>query len=94
MQDINGTFTKVLSEDVMLSTGATNRNSVLNIYDLAGNMEEWTLEKNTSSDSLSVTRGGSYIDDVVDNVNESYVSKRNTPTVDSDSYIGFRITLY
>ena len=30
---------------VLLTTGATERNSVLNIYDIAGNVSEWTLEK-------------------------------------------------
>lgn len=94
--DVNGTFSKSGSDMVMLSTGATERNSVLNIYDLAGNMEEWTLERNINNDDKPpyVTRGGSYMDDVVDDINNSYVSKRNVPTVSSESYIGFRIAIY
>ena len=43
---------------VLLSTGATDRNSKLNIYDLAGNVYEWTLEKNTGSSNICVNRGG------------------------------------
>ena len=90
-QDINGTFSKVSTEGIMLSTGITDRNSILNIYDLAGNMEEWTLEYRINGDNSSVTRGGSYLD----GENESYVAKRSDKTIiDSDNNIGFRISLY
>ena len=47
---------------VLFTTGATKRNSKMNIYDMAGNAIEWTLEhgigKNT--DSPCTFRGGSY----------------------------------
>ena len=56
--EVNGTYTKPAS-NVLLTTGATERNSVLNIYDLAGNEWEWTLEKSTGTDLPSVYRGGS-----------------------------------
>ena len=56
--EVNGIYTKPASRDVLLTTGATERNSVLNIYDLAGNEWEWTLEKSTSTDGPSVIRGG------------------------------------
>ena len=42
-----------------LSTGATTRNMQKNIYDLAGNMYEWTLEKSTAQ-FPSAMRGGYY----------------------------------
>ena len=45
---------------VLLSTGATERNSKMNIYDLAGNVVEWTLEKSTSTDGPCASRGGGY----------------------------------
>ncbi len=51
--EVNGTYTKK-SSSVLLTTGATERNSVLNIYDLAGNEFEWTLEKSTLTFSPSV----------------------------------------
>ena len=56
---VEGTYTKPTS-DVLLTTGATQRNSVLNIYDLAGNEHEWTLEKSTYTSNPSVYRGGYY----------------------------------
>ena len=59
-QEVNGTYTKPTSGRVLLTTGATQRNSVLNIYDLAGNELEWTLEKSTDTNYPSVSRGGNY----------------------------------
>ncbi len=57
--EVKGTYTKPDSS-VLLTTGATERNSVLNIYDLAGNEFEWTLEKITNTSYPSVIRGGDY----------------------------------
>ena len=58
--EINGTYTKPTDVNVLLTTGATERNNVLNIYDLAGNEWEWTLEKGTIINKPSVDRGGYY----------------------------------
>ena len=55
--EVKGTYPKPRSS-VLLTTGATERNSVLNIYDLAGNEFEWTLEKSAITDFPSVNRGG------------------------------------
>ena len=47
---------------IVLTTGATERNMVLNIYDIAGNLSEWTLEKNATDESNSyVALRGGYI---------------------------------
>lgn len=60
------TFTQVSeiyikNREALLTTGATERNSSLNIYDLAGNVYEWTLERNTSTTLSPCTgRGGNY----------------------------------
>ena len=47
---------------VALSTGATTRNMKKNIYDLAGNMNEWTLENTSSSNLPCAFRGGYFSD--------------------------------
>ena len=49
--DKNG-FTKDSGSAIILTTGATSRNSKKNIYDLAGNVWEWTLGT-VSSDSYN-----------------------------------------
>ena len=99
----NGSYTKG-SEYTEVATGVTvegdpTRNSACNIYDMAGNMWEWTTEtgkhdsKATDATNYAVLRGGSFID------NGSYnpVSDRHGYNTVSDSYyigLGFRVVLY
>jgi len=88
--EVKGTYTKSASS-VLLTTGATERNSVLNIYDLAGNGWEWTLEKSPNTNGPSVFRGGS-----CDNSGSRFpASNRHPyPTSLSDIIIGFRPALW
>ncbi len=51
-------YTRPVSTITLLTTGATDRNSVLRIYDLAGNVWEWTLEKTSYTDGPCSNRGG------------------------------------
>ena len=76
---------------VLLSTGATERNSKMNIYDFAGNVHEWTLEKSTDTGSPCVGRGGFYR-----NSGSDYPasSRGYFSTSGSSSRIGFRPALY
>ena len=55
---INSKYKKINGQRVLFSTGITDRNMVLNIYDLAGNLWEWTLEGRNGN---SVKRGTSYV---------------------------------
>ena len=48
------------SEKVLLTTGATARNSIAGVFDLAGNVDEWTLEKTPVSDYPCNIRGGGF----------------------------------
>ena len=88
--EVKRTYPKPRSS-VLLTTGATERNSVLNIYDLAGNELEWTLEKSTNTNYPSVHRGGNYGDS-----GSSYpASNRGYLTTSfSDSRISFRPALW
>ena len=45
---------------VLLTTGAADRNCKCNIYDLAGNVWEWTLERTSHSVGYCTRRGGSF----------------------------------
>lgn len=70
--------------ETLLTTGITTRNCALNIYDFAGNVAEWTLEK--GPDNLSVVRGGSYKDESSSAIARSSGS--------SEKNVGFRIAIY
>ena len=88
-------YSKPLNEKILLTTGISERNKTKNIYDLAGNVYEWTLGTNVENKNRpAVSRGGSYngsglkgkygpISDYIDNAASHY-----------DYGIGFRITLY
>ena len=76
---------------VLLSTGAVEDNSRMNIYDLAGNVAEWTLEKSSITRFLCVYRGGRYNFDG----STSPASERGLySTYDSLVNVGFRPALY
>ena len=78
-------------QGTMLSTGATERNSVLNIYDLAGNLSEWTLEKSNINNSPCSDRGGT----MGDNGSRSTLANGNEYNISTNnSYIAFRVCLF
>ena len=93
--DIPAKYTKTKyntsGNGVLLSTGAVKRNSKMNIYDLAGNLSEWTLEKSHNNSSPCSHRGGIYYSEIVSN--PSYCRKISS-TSDSTNHIGFRLALY
>ena len=76
---------------VLLSTGAVEDNSKMNIYDLAGNVYEWTLEKSTGTDNPCASGGGGYGGNGSDNPASN---RYNYSTSSSDIYLGFRPALY
>ena len=88
--EVNGTYQKPASS-VLLTTGATERNSKMNIYDLAGNVWEWTLEKSTNAGYPCAGRGG-YYDGTGSDFPASYRDYGSTS--DSGSFVGFRPALY
>ena len=80
----------VTGDGVLLLTGATERNSKMNIYDFAGNLWEWTLERSLSTNSPSAGRGGAF------NAEDSHSASHflYTTTHSSGINIGFRPTLW
>ena len=76
---------------VLLSTGAVEDNSKMNIYDLAGNVFEWTLEKSTDTGYPCAYRGGG----CSNNGSNGPASYRGSISAsNSYSFIGFRPALY
>ena len=55
-QDVGNEYSKEKDKSILLTTGASERNSAKNIYDVAGNVLEWTTESRSSSDAR-VDRG-------------------------------------
>ena len=91
----NGTSTKVSASSdtnaILLTTGASDTCKKMNIYDLAGNIYEWTLEYTAHTDIPCAHRGGDYYDYGSD-VPASYRCHYNTSS--STGYVGFRSSLF
>ncbi len=80
-------------DDTLLSTGASETTKKLNIYDFAGNEEEWTLEHATvSAYGPCSPRGGCFVNYSADDP----VSYREnfTDSTDGDYHYSFRPALY
>ncbi len=56
--EVQENYIKPSSTMILLTTGATQRNSTMNIHDLAGNQTEWTLEYSKNDKSPCRNRGG------------------------------------
>ena len=82
---------KTSSEGILLSTGASESFSKMGIYDLAGNVYEWTLEYTSTTYVPCAGRGGVYCD-VGRNCPASY--RYDYSTTDCNSYLGARVALY
>ena len=63
----------------------------MNIYDIAGNVWEWTLEKTSDVSGPCAYRGGRYLNNGSD-YPANY--RNNGRTSGISSSIGFRISLY
>ena len=79
------------STGILLTTGGTEQSKVMNIYDIAGNVREWTLEKSSNASSPCAKRGGSYY-----NNGSGYpaASRSISSTTGASSVVGFRLSLW
>ena len=82
---------KTDSERILLSTGADESFSKMGIYDLAGNVLEWTLEYTSSTYFPCASRGGNYNNSGSSIPASIRYSVRTTGLYDG---IGFRLALY
>lgn len=89
--DENTVYKKQIGNTMFASTGSSEKNKALNIYDFAGNEWEWVLSKSSNEKSPFVRRGGeAYYDGDfrpavatgLDDVSALYFSR------------GFRVALY
>ena len=76
---------------ILVTTGTSEKNKVMNIYDIAGNVWEWTLENTSYTDNPCARRGGRYIGT---GSNSPASSRDNVITTDRGTTIGFRVSLW
>lgn len=76
--------------NMILSTGATQRNMANNIYDLAGNVSEFVAAYKNKEGTYSYSaNGGNY-----DNLGRYYSSNINMGISNANSRQGFRVVIY
>ncbi len=87
--DITGaTKTKASDSEVLVPTGQTT--PVCNIYDMGGNVWEWTTESFSDTDTPCAFRGGRYSGDFA----SGPAGYRVGISDNADGSIGFRLTLF
>ena len=79
------------SNGIFLTTGGTEQSKVMNIYDIAGNVYEWTLEKTSNPGIPCAVRGGGYNRTGSDGP-AAYRSYNSTGS--SNYGVGFRVSLF
>ena len=84
---------KTSGTKILLSTGADSQFSKFGIYDLAGNVSEWTLEQCTSNSSLPCAHRGGYYANSVNSLQTASFRASNG-TANADAGYGFRVSLY
>ena len=78
------------SDGILLTTGASDKCKKMNIYDLAGNVWEWTLEYSNYSYGPCVIRAGSGID----SDSEPPTYRMFDYTTNKYGLLGFRVSLF
>ena len=88
---INCPYQKKSNSSILLTTGADKSFSLMNIYDIAGNVWEWTLESGINTDVKCVYRGGYYL-----SYGSDFPASYHTSNDINHSYydLGFRISIY
>ena len=79
-----------IENSILLTTGATDATKLQNIYDVAGNVWEWTLDYSTYTNRPCVSRGGGFNSD-----GTLAASSRTDSVIAASNYVtGFRIAIY
>ena len=85
------TGVKPANSSTILSSGASEETNKMNIYDLAGNEWEWTLEKTLDSNYPCANRGGSYN---LEGACYPVANRSNIGIASSSQNLSFRATFY
>ena len=87
-----GAYNKTSNGSVLLTTGAHTNFSKQNIFDIAGNVLEWTLEKTSITNFPCSSRGGDYSSSGGNGPASARISYNETTK--SYNFISFRVALY
>ena len=87
---------------ILVTTGTSEKNKVMNIYDIAGNVNEWTLEKASRPSGPCAIRGGGFSDffgtgsSLHAAVRYGLTTDLSDDTADGSSCcsVGFRVSLF
>lgn len=85
---LGNTYQKAQGEARLLVAGSSEQTKAKNIYDIAGNVYEWTMESTGSN--TRVVRGGAYLVNIGQLAASRYAYAQNT----ANNSIGFRISFY
>ena len=88
---ISTTKDEIKNKPMLLTTGASERNNILNIYDFAGNQFEWTLERSMNQSNPCTDRGGFYSNN---GTSSPAAFRGSSPTSNSYKFVSFRPVLY
>ena len=78
------------SDGILVTTGTSEKNKAMNIYDIAGNVYEWTLEKTSTTSLPCAIRGGDF--SITGSGNPA--ANRSGSSTDLSGIIGFRVSLF
>ena len=82
-----------IGNGILVTTGTSETNKVMNIYDIAGNVYEWTLEltSDTGTGCPCAGRGGDFV-----NTGSSFpaAGRLSESTDNSYGHVGFRVSLF
>ena len=82
------------SNGIILTAGGTDQSKVMNIYDIAGNVWEWTLEKAPNTNANCAFRGGCFVNMASKNADASASGHYGHNTDVSSDLIGFRVSIF
>ena len=76
---------------ILVTTGTSETNKVMNIYDIAGNVYEWTLELTSYTSGPCANRGGNFN---ISGSSSPAASRLSISADSSNSDFGFRVSLF
>ena len=88
---VDSSRNKIAQSGILVTTGTSETNKVMNIYDIAGNVYEWTLELTSDTGNPCAIRGGGF---GVTGSGSPAAGRDCDSAGSSNGYVGFRVSLF